>query len=166
MSGNKKSFITNPWYIFFACLALAAAVGFVMHLLKQNWIPAAAGTYAILNHIFSNARTKRLKTEFNTEKINILKRVCRDKIGLARSLSNNYNDRSLIYCLIELEFLVTEMTNCCDSDEDKKKFKKVKGLLGSTKTTFDKCNFDDTINRPYSDVIECVSELETYLNDI
>jgi len=166
MSANKNSFITKPIILFLITILIASVIGFVAHLLSQNWIPATALAYAIFNHIFSGLKTKRLKSEFNVEKINILKRVCTDKISLARNLSKSYNHRSLVYCLIELEFLVTEIANCCDNTDDRINFRTVKGLLGSTKTTFDKSTFDKSIPRPYSDVVKCIGGLESYLNDI
>ena len=68
--------------------------------------------------------------------------------------------------MIELEFLTNEISKCCDNGNDKAKYRKAKGLLGSTKTTFDKASIDFGIARPYDDLIECVSELESYLNDL
>ena len=166
MTKQKNNYISNPWFGFIISLSSAIIFGIVAHLLSINWIPASALTFAIITQIFAVLRTKRLKTEFNLEKINILKRACGDKIGLARNLTNNQKDSPLIYCLIELEYLVTEIGKCCDEGDDKKKFQQVKGLLGSTKTTFDKSGVDPSIDKPYSDVMQCISELETYLNDI
>lgn len=163
---KKRDLLGNYWVMLLASLILAAIGGYVGSFFMSNIIPPTALTFAISNQILTGIRLKTIKSEFNVEKVNILKHYLNDKIGLARSLCDKQNDSALVYCLGSLEFLATEISKCCDKKEDKDKFKIIKGLLGSTKTTFSKVKYDSTIEKPYADVVESVSQLETYLNDI
>lgn len=167
MSSNGNDIFTGFAFPFILSLVIAALCGLiVVHFYENAVIPTASLAFAISTQIFSEIRSRKTKSKFNLEKINILKRSCGDKAGLARSMVDKQNIPSLIFCMIELEFLSTEISKCCDHEADKNKFKKVKGLLGSTKTTLDKSKFDSHIDPPFSDVIQCVGELESYLNDL
>ncbi|MEM7487086.1 MAG: hypothetical protein AAF348_17905 [Bacteroidota bacterium] len=166
MSKNGDDIFLGFAWPFFFSIVFANFIGFVSYVTIGGFVPATALGFAVSTQLFSEFRTRKTKSKFNSEKINILRRYCADKSSLARSMVDKQNITSLTYCIIELEFLATEISKCCDQQTDKDKFKKVKGLLGSTKTTLDKSKFDSDIKTPFSDVIQCVGELETYLNDL
>lgn len=86
-------------------------------------------------------------------------------LGQTRFVVEQKNVSSIIQCLATLEYILTEISNCCGGNV-KNKFKRIKGLVSDTKTTFDKSQYDTSIKKPYADAITVISNIETYLVEL
>lgn len=154
MTKENSNFIRTT----FICLLIACVVGLIIDSLYFDWwLPAAALSYAVSKDILGIINKKELQKEYNSSKLSILKKFANNKVK---------ESRSIIDSLASLEYIITEISNCCDAQNQKTKFMKVKGILASTKTTFDKSQFDNELTKPYNEAITSISNIETYLNDL
>lgn len=162
MLKEKENIITNFWFSIIASLIVGALL---VLLIQQFWLPALAFGFAITREIISYYKSKYLESKKSLAKLTVLQRFATDKIDQTRAVIKRKNVTSLIYCFVALEFISTEIANCCD-DANKANFKKVKGLISDTKTTFDRSRIDTKIEKPYNDAVTAIANLETYLNDL
>lgn len=160
---NKENLLTNAWI----SIGISFLIGLVLALIFQsNWLPAFALGFAITREIMNVVKQNIVKETNNRGKIEILKRFATEKLGQTRYVVNQQNINSIIPCLASLEYILTEISKCCDISNGQLKFKKVKGMVSDTKTTFDKSRFDSSIQKPFGDAITCVTNIETYINDL
>jgi len=160
---NKENLLANNW----VSIGVSFLIGLILALIFQsNWLPAFAIGFAVAREIMSVLRQRANQMVNNKGKIEILKRFARDKLGQTRYVINKHKVSSIIPCFASLEYILTEIHKCCDVDQGQMMFKKVKGLVSDTKTTFDKSQHDPNIKEPYEVAATCVSNIETYLNNL
>lgn len=160
---NKENLLSNAW----TSIGISILIGLVLSLIFQKfWLPAFALGFAISREVMSVIKLKVIDESNNDGKIEILKRFALEKIGQTRHVISQQKISSIIPCLATLEYILTEIAKCCDINNGKMKFKKVKGMVSDTKTTFDKSRFDTSIEKPYADAITCVNNIETYINEL
>lgn len=170
--------LTKTWTSTIWSLLASVLVGILVFLTDfKFYVAATALTFAVVGKILDSQKNKtlnqnqvneidELKKKHETNRLKILKRVAYDQIHLVRSMIIRENISSIISCFGSLEFIITEISKCCDTDNNRNKFRIVKGMISDTKTTFDKSLKDPNIAKPFGAATTSISNLESYLNDL
>lgn len=161
------NFIQNYWTIFAASLSFAAIAGFIAdNVFYEEFIPSASLTFSVVGSVLTYFRTDSIKQHYSKLALDTLKEITKDRLKSSRHVINKRKADPIVELLVFLEYMVTEIEKCCNNTDQKGNFREVKGILASTKTTFSRCQFDKQLTPPYEDAVRCISELETYLNEI
>ncbi len=170
--------LTKTWTSTGWSIVAAIIIGIISYLSEfQFYIPTAALTFAIVNKILDSQKNKtldqlrqdelsKLTSEHEEDRLKILKKVARDQIHISRLAISRENIPAIISSFGSLEFIITEISKCCNTDENKNRFRVVKGMIGDTKTIFEKSLKDPNIVKPFDTAINSISKLESYLNDL
>ena len=160
---NKENLLTNAW----VSIGISVLIGTLLALIfKSTWLSAFSLGFAFTREIMNILKINLVQRADNRSRMNILKRFATEKLGHTRYVVSQRKVTSIVPCLASLEYILTEISKCCDIHNEKMKYKRVKGLVSDTKTTFDKSRFDNTIQQPYEDVVTVISNIETYINDL
>lgn len=166
-----KSLLNNIIYFrifnFVLAFLLAFAIGYFAHTKNYQYaIPLGSlifvVTWAVLDILKDYLKSK----QDVDEKLVILKRIARSQISLIREVAKKKNDSSTISCLSILEYILIEVSNCCNAGVLNENFKDTLAIVSTTKTTLDTARVDSSIEKPYADIIGCISKIETYLNEL
>jgi len=170
--------LTKTWTSIIWSILVAIIAGLFVHLLTFDfYIPASALTFAIVSKVLDSQKNKtlnqnrineidKLNENHEANRLKILKRVAYDEIHIVRPMIKRENISGIISCFGSLEFIVTEISKCCDTDNNRNRFRIVKGLISDTKTIFDKSQKDPNIVKPFDSAITAINNLESYLNDL
>lgn len=141
---NKQNLLTNAWI----SIGISFLIGLVLALIfKPTWLSAFALGFAITREFMNILKLYLVKQANNKSRIDILKRFATEKLDQTRYVVSNKNVSSIVHCLASLEYILTEISKCCDNHNERMKYRRIKGLVSDTKTTFDKSRLDNTINQ-------------------
>lgn len=158
----KENTLANFW----VSLCISILVGGLLALIFNSMkLAMFAVGFAVTREVMSGISTHFNKQSLSKEKIDILRKFASEMLGQTRFVVEQKNVSSIIQCLATLEYILTEISNCCGGNV-KNKFKRIKGLVSDTKTTFDKSQYDISIKKPYADAITVISNIETYLVEL
>ncbi len=166
MEKINNNILSNPWVTFIISILLAVIAGFVANFLNKNIVASIGLMFGISTKGLELYNSKLNKLNLAKEKLEILKRFAREKINQTRDLLPRKDSGPTISCLASLEFIVTEISKCCSNSQHIEDFRNVKGIISDTKTTFNKAKFDESIEKPYEDVVTSINKIESYLNDL
>ncbi len=157
--------LSNFWLVLTVSVLAALLVGLVARFFTRDWIPFSAIAYAVAREILGHFQKRHLERLRVTDTLSILKQYAQEKCGQVRKALRERNDGSIVGILNVLEYLLVQISRCCGGKKQVE-FRRVKGLISDTKTTFDKSQHDPNIKRPYAEVSTHISTVETYLNDL
>ncbi len=147
---------------------IAVIVGFAIHSYSKSdtsIVPYIALSFTFFKSIVDIIKNYKISVTENKGKLDLLQRWSAEKIRDTRLALKKKNISSITENLGSLEFLVTKIGQCCYDRVQKDRFQVVKGTLSTTKTTFSKAANDATIEKPFNDANDCLSKVETYIND-
>lgn len=160
---NKDNLLTNAWVSILCSIFMGGVFALIFNSTRLS---AFALGFAVTRELMNVLKTKLTQQADIKCRIDILKRFATEKLGQTRYLVQQKKVNSIVLSLATLEYIITEISKCCDMHNEKMKYKRVKGLVSDTKTTFDKSQYDNSIQKPYSDAITVISNIETYINDL
>jgi|GEM_PF-5316938 len=166
-----KTLLDNIIYFriinFIIAFLLAFLIGFIAFTNGFQHAVALGGvSFGVVTTILDIFKDFLRSKQDVDEKLVILKRIARSQISLIREVAKKKNDSSTISCLSTLEYILIEVSNCCDAGVLNENFKDTLAIVSTTKTTLDTARVDSTIEKPYADIIGCISKIETYLNKL